>query len=289
MKFFRIALLVGIAISVAPWAAAQEAREWLPRGIEALRQGASTKTEFRLDHPMLVIASKLDSDDDDLRRVIAGVDGLSFHTYHYPRPWMYDSRALREVKQEYRAAGWHQLVDKHGRDGSPGLTGLWVRSQHAAITNVAILVTGSREVTFILVSGSISPLDLLHISGHFGIPKIEGGVKVPNTRRPPEVPPPPPETEPAPEAPPRETAPAPGPEVSDTIVEITSTPDGADIELDGAYVGSTPSTITLSPGDHAIAIHKPGYAVWGRTLRITGGRVRVDAPLEPEAPADGPR
>jgi len=29
------------------------------------------------------------------------------------------------------------------------------------------------------VSGSISPLDLMHLAGHFGIPRIEGGVVVP--------------------------------------------------------------------------------------------------------------
>jgi len=28
------------------------------------------------------------------------------------------------------------------------------------------------------VSGSISPIDLLHLSGHLGIPKIQGGVIV---------------------------------------------------------------------------------------------------------------
>jgi hypothetical protein len=45
---------------------------------------------------------------------------------------------------------------------------------------VAILVAKSNEVDFIVVSGSVSPMDLSHLGGHFGIPKIEGGVTVPN-------------------------------------------------------------------------------------------------------------
>ena len=279
MRLFRIVVVALIAISAARSTQAQGAREWVPPGLEALGQSATSKTEFTLDHSMLVIASKLDPEDEDLRRVIAGVNGVSFHIYHYPRPWMYDPDALSSVKQEYRAAGWHELVDSHGKNRGPGLTELWVRSEHAEITHIAILVAGSREVTFILVSGSISPLDLLHISGHFGIPRIEGGVKVPNSkkRRPP--------AEPAPPV----AAPAPEREASGTVVEITSTPDDAEIELDGAFVGNTPSTITAAPGDHVIAVQKAGYAVWERKLRVTsGGRVRVEAALEP-APAGEPR
>ena len=41
---------------------------------------------------MLVFASKLDPDNEDLRRVIAGVNGVSVHSYHFPGRWMYDPR-----------------------------------------------------------------------------------------------------------------------------------------------------------------------------------------------------
>jgi len=56
-----------------------------------------------------------------------------------------------------------------------------LRWENNAISNVAILVAKSNEVDFIAVSGSVSPMDLSHLGGHFGIPKIEGGVTVPNT------------------------------------------------------------------------------------------------------------
>jgi len=180
MKFPRIALLVLLAISAAKLAEAQPPDDWVPQGVEALRQGASSKVEFALDHSMLVFASKLDSDDDDLRRVIAGVSGVSVHCYRFPDAWMYDPAVLTSVKKEYHAAGWEQLVNNHAKDGSPGVTDLWIRLQHKAISNVAILVASAKQVNLIEVSGSISPLDLLRLGGHFGIPRIEGGVEVPN-------------------------------------------------------------------------------------------------------------
>jgi hypothetical protein len=170
-------------IFTATFTAAQPPREWVPQGIEALRQSASSKTEFTLDHSMLVFASKLDPDNDDLRRVIAGVNGVSVHSYHFPGRWMYDPAVLSSVKEEYRAAGWKQLMNDHEKDGGPGVSDLWIRLENNAISDIAILVARASEVNFIVVSGSISPLDLSHLGGHFGIPKIEGGVVVPNTTR----------------------------------------------------------------------------------------------------------
>jgi hypothetical protein len=179
MRLFAIAFIVLIAISVAQAAEAQPS-DWIPQGISALRQSASSKTEFTLDHSMLVFASKFDPNNRDLRRVIAGVSGVSVHSYRFPEPWMYDPGTLSSVKHEYQTAGWQQLVNNHQKGGGPGATDVWVRVENSAISNVAILVAGANEVNLIVVSGSISPLELSHLGGHFGIPKIEGGVLVPN-------------------------------------------------------------------------------------------------------------
>ena len=182
MRPSRIVLVGVIAIAAAQLAEAQR-DEWVPRGIETLRQSASSKTELKLDHTMLILASKLDHDDRDLRRVIAGVSGISIHSYHFPGYWTYDSGVLNSVKEEYHAAGWKQLVNNHEKGGGPGATQIWVRLENDAISNIAILLARSNEVNFLSVSGSISPLDLSHLGGHFGIPKIKGGVLVPNTDR----------------------------------------------------------------------------------------------------------
>lgn len=182
MSRLRILFVVLIAMSAAKLTEAQQQREWMPQGIEALRQSASSKTEFTLDHSMLVFASKLDPDNEDLRRVIAGVSGVSVHRYHFPGTWMYDPAALDSVKEEYHAAGWKQLMNNHEKDGGSGVTDLWIRLENNAVSNVAMLFARANEVDFFVVSGSISPLDLSHLGGHFGIPKIEGGVVVPNTQ-----------------------------------------------------------------------------------------------------------
>ena len=177
MKLFHLAVLALIMTSASAFAQTQQ--DWVPHGIERLGQNASSRTEFTLDHSMLVLASKLDQDDDDRRRVIAGVDGVSVHSYHFPKSGMYDSEALNSVRQQFHAAGWQHMVSTHDKNGGSGATDLWVHFENKTIRNVAVLLAGEKQLNLIAVSGSISPLDLFHLSGHFGIPKIEGGAVVP--------------------------------------------------------------------------------------------------------------
>ncbi|MGA7887567.1 MAG: PEGA domain-containing protein [Acidobacteriaceae bacterium] len=62
---------------------------------------------------------------------------------------------------------------------------------------------------------------------------------------------------------------------------VESTPPGADINIDGAFVGNTPSTVNVSPGSHEIVVKKQGFADWTRKLNVTGGSVHLDATLSP--------
>lgn len=61
---------------------------------------------------------------------------------------------------------------------------------------------------------------------------------------------------------------------------VESTPPGADIEVDGGFVGNTPSTFTVASGSHQIAIKKKGFADWSKTVNVTGGNIHLNAALE---------
>lgn len=63
-------------------------------------------------------------------------------------------------------------------------------------------------------------------------------------------------------------------------LSVTSSPDGADIEIDGAFAGNTPSTVDLSPGEHSVCVRKSGYSIWERKLKLTGGDIRLNAELQ---------
>jgi hypothetical protein len=67
-------------------------------------------------------------------------------------------------------------------------------------------------------------------------------------------------------------------------VTIESTPLGADISIDGAFVGSTPSSINLPIGTHEISIAKKGFADWAKKLNVSGGTIRLNVELDPAKP-----
>ena len=67
---------------------------------------------------------------------------------------------------------------------------------------------------------------------------------------------------------------------STSKISVSSTPANADIEIDGSFVGSTPSVIDVPAGDHSVVVKKTGYKPWERKLKITGGVVNISAELE---------
>lgn len=74
--------------------------------------------------------------------------------------------------------------------------------------------------------------------------------------------------------------PASSPPVQQATVEFWSSPAGADIEVDGKYIGSTPSTITVQAGEHTITMRKQDFRTWQKTISVTSGNLRVAAYME---------
>jgi hypothetical protein len=64
-------------------------------------------------------------------------------------------------------------------------------------------------------------------------------------------------------------------------LQIDSTPPGADIEVDGSFVGNTPSEVQVAEGDHTVTVKKAGFKDWERKLKSSAGSsVHLGAELE---------
>jgi PEGA domain len=74
--------------------------------------------------------------------------------------------------------------------------------------------------------------------------------------------------------------PASSPSVQQATVEFWSSPAGADIEVDGKYIGSTPSTVTVQAGEHTITMRKQDFGTWQKTIKVTSGNLRVAAYMQ---------
>jgi len=58
---------------------------------------------------------------------------------------------------------------------------------------------------------------------------------------------------------------------SSAKLQLESNPPGADIEVDGNFVGNTPSDVQISEGDHTISVKKTGFKNWERKLKVNAG------------------
>jgi hypothetical protein len=69
------------------------------------------------------------------------------------------------------------------------------------------------------------------------------------------------------------------PVVQTAALTVEANVPNCDIEIDGNFMGNTPSTLTLPPGKHDVVVKKTGYANWTRSMMVGAGSVRLSADM----------
>jgi hypothetical protein len=69
------------------------------------------------------------------------------------------------------------------------------------------------------------------------------------------------------------------PATSSSGLTVEANVPNCDIEVDGSFMGSTPSTLNLAPGKHEIVVKKTGYQDWSRSMIVGSGAVRLSAEM----------
>jgi hypothetical protein len=171
-------LLLAVLTLAAPFAAAQQP-PGVSQSLTQLADQPATHVGFTFDRSMLEFAgSFIDSGGPAGRRAVAALNSITVDTYRYQRPAFYTPEVMASIIDTYHAAGWKHLVNANASpagSASPRgpFTDLWLHFANAEIDDVTVLVRGPRDMNLIQISGSLRPLDLVHLSGHFGIPKVD--------------------------------------------------------------------------------------------------------------------
>jgi hypothetical protein len=126
---------------------------------------------------MLTAAAGLVSDaDQETRQAIGKVDGVSVHLLRFGTAGTADEALVEALREAYRQHGWKHLVTTTGT-GSPvrnGTTDVWLVLDGVNVRGAVVLVETPKSLTLATLKGDLSPVDLLHLRGHFGIPKFDG-------------------------------------------------------------------------------------------------------------------
>lgn len=151
--------------------------EWTPPALVRLNAEAAVKSSFTLDRNMLSVAAGLmpDSQAED-RQLIRKLEGVSVHTMRFGDAGIPDEAEVDSVRAAYHLRGWKHLVTttKAGGPVHSGTTDVWVVLDGANVRGAVILAETPKSLTLVTVAGNLSPVDLLHLRGHFGIPRFDG-------------------------------------------------------------------------------------------------------------------
>ena len=154
----------------------------IPQALATLADQPATHTAFTFDRSMLQGADALIGPGPHGGASLATI---TVDTYRYPRPAFYSPEAMGSIIATFDAAGWKHLVNANAtaaQSAQPAatITDLWLHFSGTDIDNLAVLTRGPRLMNLLQVSGDLRPIDLLHLAGHFGIPKVDpGAVMVP--------------------------------------------------------------------------------------------------------------
>jgi hypothetical protein len=151
--------------------------DWTPPALGYLEEQASVRNSFTFDRNMLhAAAGALAANDEPTKQAIGHLDGLSVHMLKFGDAGVPDETAVGSIRDAYHLRGWKHVVTttNHGGPVHNGNTDVWVVMDGVNLRGAVILAETPKSVTLVTVAGDLSPLDLLHLRGHFGIPKFEG-------------------------------------------------------------------------------------------------------------------
>jgi hypothetical protein len=151
--------------------------EWTPPALAQLSALAAVKNSFTLDRTMLVSAASVLADmDEPTRQAVNRLDGVSVHLLRFGTAGVPDEDAVNSMREAYHLRGWKHVVTTQDRGGPvhDGTTDVWVVMDGMNVRGAVVLAETPKSVTLVTMAGNLSPVDLLHLRGHFGIPRFEG-------------------------------------------------------------------------------------------------------------------
>lgn len=191
MKFRRLlSVTAACAFSCALWAQAAPVPpappdnqnpvvlDYTPPALSALSSQAAVRNSFTFDRNMLqAAASIMSSDDQPTRQAINHLDGISVHLLRFGQNGIPDEDAVNAIRDSYHLRGWKHIVTTNQAGGPmrDGTTDVWVVMDGVNLRGAVVLAETPKSLTLVTVAGNLSPIDLLHLRGHFGIPKFDGG------------------------------------------------------------------------------------------------------------------
>lgn len=150
--------------------------EWVPPALADLRSQAAVKSDLVFDRAMLGMAAGMVPDSDlPTRQAINKLDGVSIHLLRFGAAGIADEREVEAIRSSYHLRGWKHVVTSTNTGGPihNEFTDVWFVLDGVNVRGAVVLAETPKSLTLVTIAGNLSPVDLMHLRGHFGIPRLD--------------------------------------------------------------------------------------------------------------------
>jgi len=166
--------------------AAQEIK--LPANLEKLGAKAEESVDVTLSGSMLRLAARFISDKDadtaNLRKLIAGLDGIYVRSFTFARDGEYNMADVDALRAQVQAPSWSRVVGVTSKRTNNDVDVYFKIGAGEKLGGIVIIAAEPRELTIVNIAGTIDPDQLVELSGEFHIPRIQVNGRVHGRRGP---------------------------------------------------------------------------------------------------------
>ncbi len=144
--------------------------------LDKLTNRAKEVTTISLDGDNLRTAARfLTSDDPDVKEakaIIEGIKGIWVRNFSFRGKEEYGEKDLAPIRRQLQGSGWSKVVVSKSNTDHEN-TEVYLRTENSKTAGLAVISEEPRDLTVVVIGGSIDLERLGKLSGNLGIPNIE--------------------------------------------------------------------------------------------------------------------
>jgi hypothetical protein len=155
--------------------AAQEIK--LPANLDRLAAKAEESVDVTLSGSMLRLAARFISDRDadaaNVRKVIAGLDGIYVRSFSFAREGEYNMADVDAFRAQVQGPAWSRIVGVTSKRTGDDVDVYFKIGGGDKLGGIVVIAAEPRQLTLVSIAGTIDPDQLVELSGEFHIPRIQ--------------------------------------------------------------------------------------------------------------------
>lgn len=144
--------------------------------LDKLAKSAREANEISLDGDNLSTASRFlygnDPDIKEARQIIEGIKGIWVRNFTFRGKEDYSKNDLAGVRKQLQGGGWSKVMESKSESDRENIE-VYLRTENQKTTGLSVISQEPKELTVVVILGSIDLERLGKLSGNLGIPNLQ--------------------------------------------------------------------------------------------------------------------